>query len=113
MALKYLKLPLFDDTYYSYSITLEDNKYQLKFLFLERTNTWIFTLKDSRKNTLVSGQRLTPNALLFADYQFENLSGGFFFTPASAVDPEEVANNIVRPSEFYELFYIYNDTTEA
>jgi len=113
MALKYLKLPLFDETFYSYSTTLEGNKYQLKFLFLERTDTWVFTLKDSRKNTLVSGQRLTPNSLLFSDYRLDNLSGGFFFTPITDVDPQGIEGNIEKPSEFYEFFYIYNDESES
>lgn len=109
MAIKYLKLPLHNDVSYSYTTNLEDNKYQLKFLFLERTKHWYFTLKDSEQNVLVSGQRLTPNALLFSNYRLENLTGGFYFTTQSGLDPELVEQNIERPREFFVLYYIYDD----
>lgn len=109
MATKFLKLPIYNDVSYSYSINLEGNKYQLKFLFLERTNTWLITLKDSEQTTLVSGQRLTPNTLLFGDYKLEGLTGVFYFTTSSGKDPETVEQNIRRPRDFFDFYYIYED----
>ena len=109
MAIKYLRLPLYNDTFYSYSVNLEGNKFQIKLLFLERPSTWIITLKDSEQRTLVSGQRLTPDTPLFGDYRLENLSGFFLFTPPSGNDPEDVEQNIQRPKDFFNLYYVYDD----
>lgn len=109
MAVKILKLPLFNDTYYSYPISLEGNTYVLDFLFLERINDWTLSLKDSEQNPLVLGQRMTPDTELFFSYQVEGLSGYFLFTPISVIKPSEVSDNIQRPKDFYNLFYIYDD----
>lgn len=109
MAIKTLKLPLFDDTYYSYSINLEGNKYILEFLFLERPNTWFLTLKDSTQNTLVRNQRLTPNTPLFFDYKIPELTGHFYFTTKSGEDPEYITGSIKALSKLFVLYYLYDD----
>lgn len=110
MALKYIQLPLFNDTYYSYSINLEGNTYVLEFLYVERAKTWIFYLKDSEQNVLISGQRLTPNTLLFNNYKIDNLTGGFYYTPTSdETDPDNMQSNVEQPKDFFRFFYIYDD----
>lgn len=109
MAGRYISLPLYNDTYYKYSVVLEDNTYILGFLYLERINQWIYYLKDSEGNSLVSGERLTPNTQLLLSYANPNLTGFLLFTPKSNVDPEVVKDNIRQISDFYDLFYIYDD----
>lgn len=106
MALKTLRLPLFNDTYYSYSVPLEGNKFTLEFLFLERINSWLISLLDASGNYLVRNQRLTPKALIFADYQLPNLSGGFYFTP---IGGDDGVKDIEAPQNTYKLYYIYDD----
>lgn len=110
MALRQIKLPLYNNTFYSYSIPLQGNKYTLEFLFLERLNTWLLSLLDSEGNYLVRNQRLTPNLLLFNDYKIsEELTGGFLFTPLSREDPEKIKNDISQPKGVYQLLYIFDD----
>lgn len=109
MALRDFKLPLFNDTYYSYNVSLEGNSYTLEFLFLERMSSWLLSLLDSEGNYLVRNQRLTPNTLLFAEYRIQNLTGGFYFTPKSNQDSANASANIRFPADSYNLFYLFDD----
>jgi len=106
MAIKIVKLPVYNETYYSYSVALEGNTFVLEFLFLQsRSNSWFVTLKNSSQETLLSGQRLTPNTVLFQGYQLEGLSGFFYF---ESKDLENEEFRVGTPRDFYTLYYIYN-----
>lgn len=107
MALKFLRLPLYNDTYYSYSVPLEGNSYVLKFLFIERLQDWVLTLSDSDGNVLVRNQRLTSQTVLFADYKLPNLSGGFYLEPLSTTSYVEGQKEKLK--DFYRLYYIYDE----
>lgn len=109
MAIKFLKLPLFGENYYSYSVNLEGNKYVLEFLYVSRVGGWFVTLKDSEQNVLVRNQRLSPNTLLFSDYKLPNLTGAFYCTTKSGKDPEFVEWSMKSLSNGYDLYYIYNE----
>lgn len=103
------KLPLFDDTFYSYTVPLEGSTYKLQLLYLERLSHWIISIKDSEGVDLVVGQRLTPNTRLFFGYGLGDLTGYFVFTPKADVDPQEIKDSIRQISDFYDLFYVYDD----
>lgn len=109
MAVKQLKLPIFNDTFYSYLVSLEGNRYELEFLFLERLGQWVVSLKASDGTVLVKNQRLTPETPLFLDYKLPNLTGAFYFKPVSQSVYRSESNNLLKPKGFYELFYIFND----
>ena len=110
MAIRQIRLPLFNDPHYSYSVNLEGNTYILEFLFLERLQDWVLTLKDSEQNVLVRNQRLTQDTLLFRDYRLPNLSGGFYFTQTSKqITADQAYENIENPKGFFNLYYIYDD----
>jgi hypothetical protein len=106
MSVKIIKLPLYNDTAYSYSIALEGNTFVLDFLFLRsRLNSWIITIKNSNQETLVTGQRLTPNTVLFQGYRLEGLSGFFYFESGDLSDDDF---KVSTPENFYKLYYIYD-----
>jgi hypothetical protein len=109
MALQQVDLPIFNDTFYSYSVSLEGNRYTLTFLFLERLGQWVLTLQDSEGSVLVRNERLTPETLLFFDYKLPGLSGGFYFQPNTQTAFQDEDNIITRPKEFYKLFYVFDD----
>lgn len=109
MAIRYIKLPLFSDTFYSYNINLEGNKYTLEFLFIERVGDWFFSLKDSEQNTLVLNKRLTPQTGLVLDYRLANLTGFFFLSTKSGEDPERLKGDRRMLQKQYDFFYIYDD----
>lgn len=109
MAIQQLKLPIFNDVYYSYSISLEGNRYVITFLYLERLEQWLVTLKTSDGIVLVKNQRLTPDAPLFFDYRLPNLTGFFYFKAVSQFVSDNGSANLTQPKGFYELFYIYDD----
>ncbi|QDP60435.1 MAG: hypothetical protein GOVbin1096_63 [Prokaryotic dsDNA virus sp.] len=109
MAKRIVKLPLYNDINYTYSTVLEGNTYSLKFLYLERIHGWTLTLKDSNRNVLVAGQRLTPDTRLFESYRLPNLTGYFVFTTKSTEEPAEGTNSILKPKDFYDFYYVYED----
>jgi hypothetical protein len=107
MILKTTKLPLYNNTFYSYSTVLEGNTLTLDFLFLSRLNSWIITLKDSDQNVMLSGERLSPNTALFGDYKLSGLTGSFYFIPNADVNPEDMEDKVKNPKDFYSLYYVY------
>lgn len=110
MAIRQLELPLFNKTFYSYSLPLQGNQYTLQFLYLERIDTWLLSLIDSNGVYLVRNQRMTPNTLLFRDYKVSpELTGAFYFTPLSNEDPERLRNSVESPKGNYILLYIFDD----
>lgn len=109
MSIQQFKLPIFNESYYSYTTSLEGNKYTLQFLYIDRLKDWVMTLKNSSGAVLVQNQRLTPETLLFFDYKLPNLTGAFYFQPISQAVFKSETNNLVQPKGFYELFYIFDD----
>lgn len=109
MALIETKLPLFTDSYYSYSVSLEENTFYLEFLYIERIQDWLFSITDAERTSLVSGQRLTPETPLFGDYQLPNLSGFFWLTPKSGEDPSNFVDRRRRLSEYFDFYYYFDD----
>lgn len=93
-------------------MALEGNTYILEFLFLERVKHWIFYLKDSENNPILLGERLTPNTPIGFQYLDAPLTGYFYFTPKSEVDPEVLRDDIRQITDFYNLFYIFDDGEE-
>jgi len=107
MLFKKIRLPLFNEIFYSYSTALDGNTFTLEFLFVERLESWIFTLRDSDQTALVSGARLTPNTTLFQDYQLEGIAGAFYFTPKTDLNIEDALEQIRNPRDFFTLYYVY------
>ena len=109
MALIQTKLPLFDDPFYSYSTSLEQNTFYLEFLYLQRIDDWVISVTDAERNKLVTGQRLTPNKPLFLDYRLPNLTGYFFLTPKSSEDPSVYDDRKRRLKDYFNFYYYYDD----
>lgn len=109
MTLKYVNVPLFDDPYYGYSITLEGNSYNLEFLYNGRMGLYILSLLDAEGLNIVRGQALVPAYPLLKEYPIDNLSGFFWLEEISSITREAYKEYPRYLSKYYRMFYIYDD----
>lgn len=109
MTARYVDLPLFDDPYYGYSITLEGNSYNLEFLYNERMGLYTLSLFDAEGVSLIRGQAVVPDYPMLKDYALENLSGFFWLEEISNLQDEAYKKYPTYLSKYYRMFYIYDD----
>jgi len=109
MALIQTRLPLFSDAFYSFTTSLEEDTYTISILYVKRINDWVISIKDAARNTLVEGQRFTPDTPLFADCQLPGLSGFFWLTTKSGEDPSKFEDRRRNLPEYFNFYYIYED----
>lgn len=112
MALKYINLPLYPDTYYSYSIALEGNSYNLEFYYVERCESYFVSLFDENSNAIVLGERLVPNYPIFRDYALINLSGWIWMEEIAKIISEPYKVYPDKIDQYYLMYYIYDDGVE-
>ncbi|MNN55950.1 hypothetical protein D3C81_1708560 [compost metagenome] len=109
MTTKYISLPLFSDAFYTYSVALEGNSYNLEFTYNERMQLYSFSLYDADLNPIVLGEALVPSYPIFFEYALFPLTGYFWM--------EEKANILSEPykvypdkiNEYYNMYYIFDD----
>lgn len=109
MALQYVSLPLFNDVFYEYSISLQNQSVVLRFTYSERSEAYFFDLLDQDNNLIIGGERLVPGYPMFKDYALFPLTGWFWM--------EEIADIISEPykiypdklDEYYRMWYVYDD----
>jgi len=111
MTIRYVSLPLYEDSYYSYSINLEGNSYKFKFIYNEKMALYTINMFDVDDNAIVLGVGLVPNYTLFADYSIPALTGTFVLLPKSQVPMEFYKLYPDKIHQYYELSYIYDDAT--
>lgn len=108
MAEKYVSLPLFSDSYYEYSIALQEDSYILRFIYNERMQLYTISLYDADNNPIVVGEALVPSYPIFFEYALYPLTGYFYM--------EEKANILSEPykvypdqiHQYYDLYYIFS-----
>ena len=109
MALKYVNVPLFEDAFYGYSITLEGDSYNLEFLYNERMELYTLSLFDAAGVPIVRGHAVVPSYPMLADYPIENLTGFFWLEELANINRESYKEYPQYLSKYYRMFYIYDD----
>lgn len=109
MTLQYVPLPLFEDEDYEYQISLESNSYLMRIYYNSRSKLWDWELKTEAGILVVAGETLVPNYPIGIDYSFENLTGYLWLEPTSNISSEKYKEFPFNLSNYYRLFYIYND----
>ncbi|MNF38534.1 hypothetical protein D3C85_584980 [compost metagenome] len=108
MTYSITQLPLYQDTFYRYTINLEGRQRTLNFYWNERDGGWHFDIKNTNGVSVLLGQKLVPLYPIAADYRLEDkdLTGYFYLAPnnlSTVVDP---LDSTVIP-QFFKLYYIY------
>ena len=111
MTLKEVALPLFSEPDYSYQVSLEGSSYKLRFTYNSLMELYTMAIYDVDGNPLVSGVGLVPNYTICADYVIEGLSGTFLMTPKSITNNEPYKTYPDKVYQYYDLSYIYDDST--
>lgn len=109
---KYVELSLSDSPYYTYSVSLEDQSYQLRFTYNETMKLYTLSLYDAALNLLVGGVGLVPNYPIMKDYIITGLTGAFLMVPVGDVDMEYYKLYPDQIHKYYRLYYIYVDSTD-
>jgi hypothetical protein len=109
MSLKYVDLPLFSDSYYEYSISLQGVSYVLEFVYNERMSLYIFNLYDAESNPIVLGQALVPTFPILKDYAIENLTGFFWMEEKADIVHQPYKEYPDKIDKYYNFYYIYED----
>lgn len=101
----YVKLPLYADNDYRYTVSLERVSYSIRIYFNERMQNWILDLRYSDGTPLVLGAAMKPNYPMFRDY-VTGLSGFFWLRPIG-LERENTIENKFELYKYYELRYYY------
>lgn len=109
MAWLNVDLPLYADEDFSYTVSLEDNAYELRIYYNRRMQQWFLELLRDDGTEVLMGAGLNTYYPILADYPFENLTGFFWLQPKNYGD-DEAAVNPAKLSEYYKLFYIWEET---
>lgn len=105
------QIPLFPDPPYRYSINLEGQSRSLTFYWNSRTKTWHMDWTNPDGQPVLRELALVPQHPLIADYQLGayGITGYLILLP-NAEGREDVQMDINTVPQFYELFYIYEET---
>lgn len=111
MTFRYVTLPLYQDTNYRYTVSLENRQRTLAFYWNEREGAWHFDLKNIDGTPILLGQKIVPQYPIAVDYRLEgfDLTGYFVLMPnniSSKVDPNDSA---VVP-QFFKFYYVHEVT---
>ena len=112
MAVKHVVIPLYSDKDYQYSISLQGQSFQLRFTYNETMKLYTMQIIDVDGNKLLSGVGVVPNYPIAVDYVIPNLTGAFYLAPVSDVNFEAYKLYPEDIHKYYEMTYLYDDTTE-
>ena len=112
MALIYTELPMYQDFYYRYGISLEGQQRTLTFYWNEREGAWFFDMSNLDGAIVISGQKLVPQTPLMLNLPLSSLglTGYFMLLPNNLATKVNPADSTIVP-QFFKLFYIYEEAT--
>lgn len=107
MAIRYVTIPLSDDTFYGMAIALEGVSYSIDINYNERSELYYLSLYDADRNPLVLGVGLVPSYPITVDYRISNLTGFFWMFANSSATSEPYKDFPDKISQYYTLIYAY------
>lgn len=109
MADKYVTMPLFPDSYYTYTIAFQGNSYILEFIYNERSSLYFINLYDADSNPIVLGEALVPNYPILLDYALFPLTGFIWMEEKADIisEPYKVYPDSI--DQYYNCFYIFSE----
>jgi hypothetical protein len=102
------EVPLYQDTYYRYTLNLEGIQRTLNFYWNERDGGWHFDLKNIDGTPVILGQKLVAQYPILVDYRLtsKSLSGYMMLVPNNIETRVDPLDSSVIP-QFFKLYYIY------
>lgn len=97
------KLPLYSDASYRYDYVIEEVSYTFEFYYNTLMESWIYNVSYSDGTPILTGSRLSPDALLTLRYDMG--WGGFLYLSPIGSERLETISNPYEIYKYYELFY--------
>lgn len=104
----YVDLPLYSDYYYSYSVTLEGNAYNLEIYYNDYNTKWYMDIYTEDQELVLAGLTLNPEYPIGGDYVIPNLSGFFFLYPIPSITTEKYKTEPESLYQYYTFKYCYD-----
>ena len=101
-------LPLFSDTYYKYSVTLESKQFTVVLKQNQRAKAYIMDLYDVNGLPVFQGQKLVPSTNITggSSLSAKGLTGYFYLAPLQDnVVYEDVLDNL---DSYYAFVYFFD-----
>jgi len=108
VTLQYVPIPLYEDAFYTYRISLESNSYTFNAYYNERMTGWCFDIYEEGGVPVVLGERLVALYPILLDYAFPNLTGYIWLEPIGK-SVERYRTDPFLLSKYFRCFYIYDD----
>lgn len=100
--------PLYPGTFYTYSIDLSDETYNLTFRYSKRSDACLMDVEDAEENMIIRGMKLVPIYAMNLQYSLEKPEGLFFLVPKE--NYTLASSGVPNPKELYKTHtLIYDD----
>lgn len=103
-----IDLPLYNDPFYSYQVSLENVSYSIEIKYNERQKLWHLSLFNDDDTPVIQGLALVPDYPIMQDYTNLGLEGYFWLKPIPKIKTEKYIEEPEYLSQYYTLSYIYN-----
>lgn len=107
----YTELPLFTDSIYEYTISLEEQQRILTFYFNERDMSWRMDIKQIDGTKIAMGTKLVPEYPMLLNIKNPNLLGYFYLSTENEKQEARFLQDSGVVPQFYKLFHIYDKET--
>lgn len=104
----YVDLPLYADSFYSYSVSLENVSYTIEILYNERQKLWHMSLFTEDGDPIIQGIALVPQYPILQGYLIDGLTGFFWLTPIPSLTSEKYITEPESLNQYYTFKYITN-----
>lgn len=108
MTWKNIDIPLFEEEDFNYTISIQDNAYDLRIYYNRRMKRWFLDLLLDDGTEILMGAGLVQYYPISADYNFKDLTGFFWLQP-KGVGTDQTPLNPEKLFEYYDLFYMWNE----
>lgn len=103
-----VELPLYAEEDFSYTASLEGNAYDLRIYYNRRLQQWFLELLRDDGTEVIMGAGLPVYYPVIGDHHFDGLTGFFWLQPKNEGN-DEAATNPSKLSEYYQLFYMWQE----
>lgn len=107
MTVMYVNMPLFTESYYSYTISLETISYNVEIVFNERVGLWYLSLYLQDNTPVFEGVAIVPGYPIALDYALNKLTGYFYLECVASINTEQYIQYPDKLSQYYKFYYIY------
>jgi hypothetical protein len=95
-------LPLYNDSFYSYTTIIENKTYTLKFLYNTKAEKWFMSIYDENVSPILESIAVLPFTLF--PYSYDLPFKGFFYTQSDVPNARELYEE--SPRNMAKYFYL-------